>query len=97
LTGIADVIEGHLENINLSLYPITERVIADSRTTVFEMECSNAADALHVYIAKKANCHYFVTADEGLANILKKSSNPNLIAIHIGTEYDLLVLFTALE
>jgi predicted nucleic acid-binding protein len=98
LNGIADIIEGYLEPINLSLYPINEEVIVGSRTTLFETECPSAADALHVYVADKANCDYFVTADEELACALKRSHLARkLIAIHALTPNDLMVLFSDLE
>lgn len=98
LTGIADMMEGELEHVNLALYPITERVIMDSRTTILDTECENAADALHIHVADKANCLYFLTADKPLAETLKNSHlKHKLVAIHIQTRNDLLLLFTALK
>jgi predicted nucleic acid-binding protein len=94
LTGIADTIEGNLENINLSLYPISEKVVTDSRITIVETECPHATDALHIYVADKANCSHFVTADEHLADVLKKSPlKHKLITVYMGTSDDLSKLF----
>lgn len=94
LTGIADTIEGKLENINLSLYPISEKEITDSRITIYETKCPHAPDALHIYVADKANCIHFVTADEQLADVLKKSPlKHKLITVHVGTSNDLSKLF----
>jgi predicted nucleic acid-binding protein len=93
LTGIANMIEGKIEDINLSLYPITERVIDDSRTTVMETECETAGDALHVCVADKAKCDYFVTADKPLYDSLRNCSvNRRLIPLYILCESDMLIL-----
>jgi len=58
LTGIADLVEGKIEEVNLTLYPVTERVIRDSVTTIQEVRCNTAGDAIHVYVADRANCNY---------------------------------------
>ena len=73
LTGIADLVEGKIEEVNLSLYPVSERVIRGSVATIQEVRCNSAGDAIHVYIADRANCNYFVTADKGLASRIKSS------------------------
>jgi len=95
MTGIADMIEGKIEQIDLSLYPISEESIIASRTIILEIGCNTAADALHVYVADKSNCHYFVTADNSLADIMKRSSlRRKLITININEPNDILKLFS---
>jgi predicted nucleic acid-binding protein len=49
LTSIADTIEGNIEQINLSIYPISEKVIFGSRATIMDIHCSHATDALHIF------------------------------------------------
>ena len=94
LTGIADMVEGQIEQINLSLYPISEKVVIDSRMTIMETQCENAVDALHLYIADKANCDYFVTADNTLYNTLNESDlRQKLIPINIWKASDMSQLF----
>jgi predicted nucleic acid-binding protein len=90
LTGIADMIEGQIEQINLSLYPISENVVIYSRVTIAETNCEHATDALHLYIADKANCDYFVTADHTLYSTLNNSHlKLKLIPINISNVSDM--------
>ena len=90
LTGVADMIEGQIEQINLSLYPISENVVINSRLTIAETNCVHAADALHLYTADKANCDYFVTADHTLYDTLTHSDlKQKLIPINISNPNDM--------
>jgi predicted nucleic acid-binding protein len=89
------MIEGKIEQINLSLYPISEDAIISSRTTTMEIRCNTAADALHVYVADKSDCHHFITADINLANILKRSNlAKKLIPINMNDTSDIFKLFS---
>lgn len=90
LTGIADIIEGQIEQVNLSLYPISEDVVIDSRLTITETNCEYAADALHLFIADKANCEYFVTADHILYDTLSNCDlKLKLVPISISNASDM--------
>jgi predicted nucleic acid-binding protein len=98
LTGIADLVEGKIEEVNLTLYPVTERVIRDSVTTIQEVRCNTAGDAIHVYVADRANCNYFVTADKGLASRIKNSGlRHKLVAVDIDELSDMLNFFSYFE
>lgn len=98
LTGIADLVEGKIEEVNLTLYPVTERVIRDSVTTIQEVRCNTAGDAIHVYVADRANCNYFVTADKGLAGRIKNSGlRHKLVAVDIDELSDMLNFFSYFE
>jgi predicted nucleic acid-binding protein len=89
LTDIADMIEGHIEKMNVSLYPITEEVILDSRTMIMEAHC-NSSDALHLYVSDKSDCDYFVTADIQLALSIKNSKlGYRLKTVNIWEEADM--------
>jgi predicted nucleic acid-binding protein len=96
LTSITDLIEGKIEEADLSIYPISENVITSSRATIMDIECNTAADALHVYVADKSGCDYFVTADNNLAMIMKKnrSLSQKLIPINLNETNDLLNFFS---
>jgi len=96
LTGIADLVEGQIEEISLSLYPITEQVIIGSRATMMEINCEYATDALHLYVADKANCNYFVTADNTLYITLSRSRlKMKLIPINLFNDIDMSRLLAA--
>lgn len=96
LTGIADMIEGQIEQINLSLFPISEDVVMDSRLTITETKCVYAADALHLYIADKANCDYFVTADHILYDTLNGCDlRLKLVPIDISNANEMLRLLSS--
>jgi predicted nucleic acid-binding protein len=98
LTGIADLVEGKIEEVNLTLYPVTERVIRDSVTTIQEVRCNTAGDAIHVHVADRANCNYFVTADKGLASRIKNSGlRHKLVAVDIDELSDMLNFFSYFE
>lgn len=98
LTGIADLVEGKIEEVNLTLYPVTERVIRDSVNTIQEVRCNTAGDAIHVYVADRANCNYFVTADKGLASRIKNSGlRHKLVAVDIDELSDTLNFFSYFE
>jgi predicted nucleic acid-binding protein len=96
LTGITDLIEGKIEEADLSIYPISEDVITSSRTTIKDMECNTASDALHVYVADKSGCNYFITADNNLAMTMKKNGSliQNLIPININEPDDMSKFFS---
>jgi predicted nucleic acid-binding protein len=92
------MIEGKIEQINLSLYPISEQVIFGSRGTIFDVHCKNAADALHVYVADKSNCNYFITADIVLANVLKNSNlGYKLVTVDFTNTNDMSAFFSNFE
>jgi predicted nucleic acid-binding protein len=91
LAGIADLIEGKIEEVNLSLYPVTEDVVRNSLITIQDVRCHSAGDAIHVYTADKSHCDYFVTAEEDLSNKIKVSNlGHRLSAVNIGDLNDLL-------
>jgi predicted nucleic acid-binding protein len=95
LAGIADLLEGKIEEVNLSLYPVTERVVRNSLLTIQAVKCQSAGDAIHVYTADKTNCHYFVTADKGLASKIKNSNiRHKLVAVDIDELNDVLAFFS---
>lgn len=94
LAGIADLVEGKIEEVNLSLYPVTERVVRGSLTTIQDIMCNSANDAIHVYTADKTRCNYFITADKALASQIKKSNlSHRLTAVDIDDLNDTLTFF----
>jgi predicted nucleic acid-binding protein len=66
------MLEGSLENTNISLYPINEKVILGSRTTIMETGC-HSGDAIHLYTCDEAYCDYFITADKELTTLIRNS------------------------
>jgi predicted nucleic acid-binding protein len=96
LTGIADIMEGQLEETEFSLYPVSENVVIDSRRTMTQTHCVYASDALHLYTADKANCDYFVTADHILYSTLANSVlKTKLVPINISNTSEMSRLLSA--
>jgi predicted nucleic acid-binding protein len=94
LAGIADLLEGKIEEVNLTLYPVTETVIRNSLVIIQDVMCNSANDAIHVYTADKTRCNYFITADKPLANQIKKSKlKHRLTAVDINDLNDTLTFF----
>lgn len=61
--------------------------VANSRVVIEEMRC-NAADALHIYLARTSNCDYFLTADEDLV-IQIRFSNVRLEPFYLHNPNDM--------
>ena len=98
IVGIADLIEGKIEEANLSLYPVTENVVRGSLVTIQNIACQSAGDAIHVYTADRAKCRYFITADKGLASRIKNSElRSKLVAVDIDELSDTLSFFSNCE
>lgn len=95
LAGVADLVEGKIEEVNLSLYPVTENVVRNSLVTIQNIACQSAGDAIHVFTADKTNCNYFITADKGLASRIKGSGlRYKLEAVDIDELNDTLSFFS---
>lgn len=95
LDWLATLIEGKIEEVNLSLYPVTQNVVRDSVVTSQDVMSHSAGDAIHVYTADKTGCHYFVAADKGIASKIKNSgSRYKLVAVDIGELNDMLTFYS---
>ena len=92
LSELLDMMEGKSQKYqNIIIYPITNRVIVDSKLVIQDYHI-NASQALHVYISAAAQCDFFVSAEPDLINLLT-SGKIKLTAYNINSSEDFSRLF----
>ena len=64
--AMANFLEDRYPRRTVVSYAINEDVVINSRRVIESLHLSSAADALHVLIANRARCTYFISADKEL-------------------------------
>ncbi len=91
LSEIVDMIDNEIQYSHFNFYAVTEHIIDFSRITIMDFQLS-ASDALHVYMADKANCDYIISADKDMVTKVNKKAD-RLMAFNIRLKEDVDNLF----
>jgi predicted nucleic acid-binding protein len=86
---MANFLEDHYLRKTVVSYAINEDVILNARQVIESIHITNAADALHVLIANRAQCAYFISADKELNAAIKANGlDITVIDVHEPSDTD---------
>ena len=88
---IADTVAEGVKEGTIALLKVNEDVIINSRVIIEELH-SNAADSLHVFLARTSSCDFFLSADEDLV-LLVRFGNLRIESVYLYSKIDMDKLF----
>lgn len=91
---IADTIAEGIKNGTITLLGVDGNTMVNSRVIIQELH-SNAADSLHVFLARASDCDFFLSADEELV-LLVRFGRLRIDSIYVHSVDDMQQFFSSI-